>query len=210
MDVEEPHELISQEEQAPRSVDERSVVLGPTSVFVRWRPDVAGAFPELIDAIERFEPVPGEAGASCARWLREHALDTPAEATTRLLVADANLRGFYALANGEAELNYRSRAGLGVGRRTQPAVLLAQVARSKTAPAGTGRLLVDHAIGAARRGTEFSAATVFALDPYDESTQQMWMDEYGFRRSEAPPPGRTREDGLRRLWLPLEAAPQQD
>jgi hypothetical protein len=85
-------------------------------------------------------------------------------------------------------------------RRTQPATLLSQIARDIRAPAGTGGVLILHAVAVARRGARQIAATMFTLDPYDSDTAEMWKRSYGFRDSAGPGPG---GDELR-LWIPLE------
>ena len=109
--------------------------------------------------------------------------------------------GFYALASGSAELTVSQRRELGgSGRRTQPATLLSQIARDIRAPAGTGGVLILHAVAVARRGARQIAATVFTLDPYDSDTAEMWKKRYGFRESAAPGPG---ADELR-PWIPIE------
>jgi len=65
-----------------------------------------------------------------------------------------------------------------------------------------GTQLLNHAIGAAQKAAEQSAATVLALDPYDEETAKMWAGK-GFRNSRTPVHG---HDSLKRMWIPLEAA----
>ncbi|HWT95838.1 MAG TPA: hypothetical protein VN238_22750 [Solirubrobacteraceae bacterium] len=167
-------------------------------VFVPWRREVADALPALHTTVAAFDPGPRDAGHASARWLRDHALDAPPTSATRLLVRDGVLLGFYALANGQAELSSSHQKRLGSRRPTQPAVVLTQIARHADAPPGTGRDLVNAALSTARRVTEYSAATVLALDPYDEATAEMWRARYGFRTSRTGAAG-----GLKRLWTPL-------
>lgn len=176
------------------------VILGPDPVLVHWRPAVARAVPELRDAVMRFDPGDREAGQACAHWLRERALQEPPEAATRLLVQDGRVLGFFALTNGHAELRRDDREALGLTYVTQPAVVLAQVARAGSEP-GVGEDLLLIATAVARRAAEFSAATVLALDPYDEPTSIMWQERFGFRESAKPGPGRPA--ALKRLWVPL-------
>lgn len=181
--------------------EDSSVLLGPEEVFVHWTPSVADAVPEVVDAIAGFKPIYCAAGWACAAWLRDRALREPHESATRLLLKDGAVLGFYALANGAAQLARRDREELEVRYVTQPAVILTQIARAEAAP-GVGETLLLHAIGVARRSTQYSAATVFALDPHDDKTSEMWR-ERGFRESELGPPGR--DDGPKRLWIPLGA-----
>jgi hypothetical protein len=106
------------------------------------------------------------------------------------------------IAELRAELSRRDRAMLGAHRRTQPAVLLTQIARAENTDAQTGRTLVLHAIATARKAAAYSAATVRALDPYDAPTSEMWQTRYEFRPSAAA--GLGRRSDLARLWLPLQ------
>lgn len=170
-------------------------------VFVPWRRDVAAALPALHTAIAAFDPGARLAAHASALWLRDHALDAPPTSATRLLVQDATLLGFYALANGQAELSSTHQKRLGSRRPTQPAVVLTQIARHVAAPPGTGRLLFEDAVHIARRASLLSAATILALDPYDDATADMWRGRYRFAASRMPVrPGAD----LKRLWLPLE------
>jgi hypothetical protein len=176
------------------------VLFGPKPVFVRWTRDAAREAPGILRAMEAFEPVDLPAARACAEWLRTRALAEPAESATRLLLQHGALLGFYALANGHAELARGDRKRLGLHFVTQPAVILTQIARAAAAPEAGG-LLMLHAVGTARRAAQLSAATVFALDPHDEATAAMWREKYGFRESERPAPGRP--EALKRLWVPL-------
>ena len=149
--------------------------------------------------IETLREVAGPVRA--VSWLRERSLNVPAESVARLLLDNGKVLGFYALASGSAELTVSQRRELGGSeRRTQPATLLSQIARDIRAPAGTGGVLILHAVAVARRGARQIAATMFTLDPYDSDTAEMWKRSYGFRDSAGPGPG---GDELR-LWIPLE------
>lgn len=104
---------------------------GAEPVFVRWRPAVAEAMPRLRQAIDDFDPRERPSAVACVAWLRERALDIPAESATRLCVAAGRLLGFYASANGQAELSRPDRQDLRLGRPTQPAVLLSSTRRRR-------------------------------------------------------------------------------
>jgi hypothetical protein len=181
----------------------RRAVHGEEPIFVRWRAEIADAVPELTDAVERFDPGALPSAVFCAEWLRDAALGEPQTSVPRLYVQTGRLLGFYAPANGEAQLRSRDRqrAGLSRGRPTQPAVLLTHIARAQGEPPGTGQALMNHAIATAREATALSAATVLALDPYDEATAKTWAERYRFRNATSPGPGRP--EGLFRMWLPL-------
>lgn len=176
---------------------------GDEPTFVRWYAERARALPEIEEAVESFDPGTRLSAVFCAEWLWSEALDEPQTSVPRRCVAEGRVLGFYALANGSVQLKSRDRkrAGLSQSRPTQPAILLTHIARARGEPKGTGRNLVLHAIATAREASMLSAATVLALDPYDETTGTMWSEDYAFRRSELPGPGRP--DALRRMWLPL-------
>jgi hypothetical protein len=179
----------------------REVVFGPGPVFLRWTPAAAAEYPELVEEVAQFDAGQRDAAQQAVSWLRERSLLVPAESVARLLLDNGRLRGFYALASGSGELTVSQRRELGGGeRRTQPATLLSQIARDIRAPAGTGGVLILHAVAVSRRGARQIAATMFTLDPYDSDTAEMWKRSYGFRDSAAPGPG---ADELR-LWIPLE------
>ncbi|MBA3509795.1 MAG: hypothetical protein H0T19_06850 [Thermoleophilaceae bacterium] len=170
-------------------------------VFVLWRPDRAEKYPELVEAVEAFDPGPRPAAEAAATWLRDDGLRDPPESVARLYVASGKLLGFYALANGDVELTSSHRKKADLQRPTQPAVVLTWIAKS-TEHEVEGGLLVAHATGVAREAAEISAATVFALDPFDEETAEMWRLK-GFRNSRTPVPG---EAGLKRMWIPLQTS----
>ena len=158
------------------------------------------ALPVLEDAIRAFEPVPGPAGESVAKWLAKHAFHEPQEATVRLRLSYGKVTGVYALCTAQIVLDTIERAQLGgVRYRTQPAILLAQFARSADAP-GTGKELLRHATGIARRARTYVGATVLVVDPFDEPTAEMWREHFGFRDSQQPVPGKSQ---LQRQWLSL-------
>src|ERR1700678_4300461 len=95
--------------------------------------------------IETLREVAGPVRA--VSWLRERSLNVPAESVARLLLDNGKVLGFYALASGSAELTVSQRRELGGSeRRTQPATLLSQIARDIRAPAGTGGVLLLHAV----------------------------------------------------------------
>jgi hypothetical protein len=78
-------------------------------------------------------------------------------------------------------------------------VLLTWIAKSAVHPCD-GLRMVRHAVRQARKAAEFSAATLLALDPFDEETADMWRREHGFIDGKPP-----REGALPRLVIPLKA-----
>ena len=175
-------------------------ILSASRAYVRVDQRVITALPELGEAIRSFEPVPGPAGESVVEWLGERALNEPQEATVRIRLSHGQVTGVYALCAAQVALGREERAQIGdVHYRTQPAILLAQFARSEDSP-GTGEELLRQATHMALRGLEYIGATVLVVDPFDQDTAEMWRERFGFQDSEQAVPGNRR---LRRQWLGL-------
>ena len=147
------------------------------------------------------QPVPGPAGESVAEWLAERALNEPQEATVRVRLSHGKVTGVYALCAAQIALSREGRAQLGgVHYRTQPAILLAQFARTADTP-GIGDEMLRHADTSARRALLYVGATALVVDPFDQDTAVMWQQRFGFQDSEQPVPG---NPWLRRQWLILQ------
>lgn len=169
-------------------------------VYVRVDQGVVAALPELGAAIRSFEPVPGPAGESVAEWLSERAFKEPQEATVRIRLSLGQVTGVYALCAAQVALSSDERAQLGgVHYRTQPAILLAQFARSAQA-SGIGPELLTHAARTAQEALWFVGATALVVDPFDEATEAYWREHWGLRLSEQRVPGNRQ---LRRLWTAI-------
>ncbi|MDA0182909.1 hypothetical protein OJ997_21535 [Solirubrobacter phytolaccae] len=165
--------------------------------WVRWNHAAAERYPELEQAIERFDPGPRPAAQASATWLREQGLN--GESIPYLLIEDGKLLGFYALTAGQVELSGGHRKRLGLARPTQGAVLLTQLAKSAAHEVDGGRLVED-AIGVASELAQRMGATVLAVDPFDEATDQMWQKRFQLRPSRTAVPGHPE---LKRLYAPL-------
>ncbi|HXN36499.1 MAG TPA: hypothetical protein VN892_00510, partial [Solirubrobacteraceae bacterium] len=140
------------------------------------------------------------AGESVAEWLSGRALNEPQEATVRVRLSHGQVMGVYALCAAQVALSSDERAQLGgVHYRTQPAILLAQFARSAQA-AGIGAELLTHAASTAQEALPYIGATVLVVDPFDEATETYWREHWGLRPSEQRAPGNRR---LRRLWTAI-------
>lgn len=164
-------------------------LVGVGDFFVKLNAANARRFPGLQDAVKDFDAGELPAAQAAASWLKAIDVDGPQESVTTLHLLDGNLVGFYSLANGQAELQMKKRNELGLNRRTQPAVILTWIAKSARHDCD-GTELVRDATYEALKVTEYSAATLLALDPFDEPTAAMWRRRYGFIDSAAPGPGR--------------------
>jgi len=47
---------MAEDGDADKPAEERELAAGDKSVFIRWRPDRAAKMPEVVEAIERFDP----------------------------------------------------------------------------------------------------------------------------------------------------------
>ncbi len=181
-------------EQPSRDVLERP------RAYIRLDEAVLAALPELGEAIQAFEPVPGPAGESVAAWLMQHALAEPQEAAVRVRLAEGKITGVYALCAAQIALGAKERAELGgVRYRTQPAILLAQFARAASSP-GIGSEMLEHAASTAQSALWYVGATVMVVNPFDHDADDYWRQRWGLRASEQHVPG-SRE--LRRLWMAI-------
>lgn len=168
--------------------------------YLRVDRTIVESLPGLSEAIRAFQPVPGAAGESVAKWLRERALREPQEATVRVRLSHGRVTGVYALCAAQVALGSEDRAQLGgVHYRTQPAILLAQFARAADSQ-GIGGEMLEHAAHSARLALEYVGATVLVVDPFDEHTDSYWREQWGLLPSEQPVPGKS---GLNRLWVAI-------
>jgi hypothetical protein len=154
---------------------------------------------ELKSAMESFDAGERPAARAATSWLRDQALSAYETSRTRVLVADGQVAGFYALASSQVALRQRDRRRLAFDLAVVqiPAALVTWIARDKRA-AVEGRTLLLHAVATARRASALQATAVLAVDPFDEETDEMWRKAFGFRPSSEP-------GTLKRLWLPLRA-----
>lgn len=170
--------------------------------YLRVDREAVAALPALAEAIDAFQPVPGPAGESVGSWLKERALSEPQEAAVRVRLSDGHVTGVYALCAAQIALSRQERSQIGgVYYRTQPAILIAQFARSADTP-GIGDEMMLHADATARRALHYIGATTLVVDPFDEDTAEMWRSRFGFQDSEQPVPGNRQ---LRRQWLSLQS-----
>jgi hypothetical protein len=139
---------------------------------------------------------------AAAEWLRDHGLD--GESQPYLAMVQQELVGFYAITAGEVELASGPRKQLGLIRPTQGALIITWIAKSARHLLD-GSILVNDAIGIAQEISASVAATVLALDPFDEATGEVWRKRFGMRNSRTRAPARDGEPALKRMFLPLRA-----
>jgi hypothetical protein len=168
--------------------------------WVRWNERARDAHPELEAAIESFDAGDRPAAQEAAAWLREHGLD--GESQAYLAVVDGEIVGFYALTAGAVELSGNARRRLGVSHPTQGAVLVTWIAKSAKHDLD-GAVLVNDAIGVAQEMADSVAATVLALDPFDQETAEMWRKKFKMRNSLTKLRVPEGEPDLKRMFLPL-------
>lgn len=159
------------------------------------------ADPALIPAVGRFHAPENRAGEAAESWLKERALAEAGHIATYILLRGEELAAFYSLGMSEVELRSEHRKPLVAAHPRQGAVLILWLARAADSDVD-GETILRHAVGIAQIGARQVGAAALAVDPYDEPTEQMWRERFGFRSS------RTRRldaDGLERtrLWMPL-------
>lgn len=171
----------------------------PVGSWMKWTPERAAKRTDLVEAVERFEPVDHPAGHEAAKWLREEALDNDPSTKTYLLFEGRDIQGFFACCSCEVRLSEQDAVGLRVPHYSRlPAFLVAWVARSCHSEA-PGLHLMLTAYGLARSLAEDMGMVALALDPMDEAVAKVWEAEpYSFQRcietgGKRPP----------RLWLPI-------
>lgn len=159
------------------------------------------ADPGLAVAVERFEPPKTPAGEAAAEWLRGRALVEMGRVATYILLRGAGVAAFYSLGMGEVLLRTEHRKSLGAAHPRQGAVLILWLARAAEADVDAETIL-RHAVGIAQIGSRHVGAAVIALDPYDEATERIWRQRFGFRTSLTRRPDAVGAERPR-LWMPL-------
>lgn len=173
-------------------------VAGPTPTWITLPRSADDVPPELLEAIERFDAGARPAAQAATDWLKTRAMHASLTARTRLYVAEGRVLAFYALASTNVALSQRHRrqlvpAGADPEVVALPGTLVAWLAKDQTSDVD-GSVLLLHAAAIARRAAALQATAVLVVDAFDEETERMWRDRFGFRSS-GDRPGR--------LWLPL-------
>lgn len=174
--------------------------------WCQWTPTTAGsrAFEDVAQAVEKFRSLDNPPGREATRWLKEEALPNHPSTVSYVLMRGDRIEGYIALASSSVELKQSHRKALSAGQRghllspTQGASLIAWIARHGEAEID-GVLLLKFAISIARRAAFLQGAVALVLDPFDEKLARLWIERYGFVRSQT----RVRGGELRRLWFPL-------
>ncbi len=174
--------------------------------WCQWTPDTAEsrAFEDVARAVQKFRSLDNPSGREATRWLKQEALANHPATVSYVLMGDGRIEGYFAVASTSVELKQSHRKALSSGQRshrlspTQGASLIAWVARHEEAEIDGARLL-KFALSIARRAAFLQGAVALVLDPFDEKLAKLWVERYGFERSQT----RVRGGELRRLWLPL-------
>ena len=169
--------------------------------WVHLTPNLIAADPKLGEAIKRFRAPRGRAGAAAREWLGQRALPEAGHIATYVLVIEDEIGAFYSLGMGEVELRSQHRGKLRARHPRQGAVVILWLARSTDAAVDAEEILM-HAVGIAQYGARRVGAAVIALDPFDEPTERLWRERFGFRASltrRRDAEGKERA----RLWMPL-------
>lgn len=168
--------------------------------WIRWTPETA-AEPDLADAVASFEGVDVPAGRAAAEWLRERALANHGSTVTYLMVVGGRVEAFYAICSASVQMTMRHRKEVGAGPHpSQPASLIAWLSKARDSDVD-GETILLHALGVAQAVLDLQGNKVVVLDPYDEATADLWAERHQFRKTKA-------DEGVTRLWHPLEPAPE--
>lgn len=155
--------------------------------------------PTMRDRFQADDRRNRSAARSAGQFLTKHAWDDTST-HTRVFVLDDAVLGFYAMSVGEAVVTSRQRRRFAARAASNriPTAHVDWIARDKRAPAGTGDVLLSHAISVVTDDLQpVTPILALSLDPFDEETSAAWQRK-GFRQTKTLVPG-----GLCRLFLPL-------
>jgi hypothetical protein len=174
-------------------------------IWVRWTPEVAEEYPNIVDAVADFRAKGTERGKEAAlaatHWLKERSLPNYRTTVTWLMLNSAEnfVEGYYSLASAQVELRTDQRKALESSEYPiQPAALITWIAKDERTPI-SGKQLLAHAVGIAVKVAQMQGVVAIVLDPFDDETAKIWRaGPYNFKSS------MTRSaDGRRRLWRNL-------
>ena len=178
--------------------------------WIVWNRDNAERYPELGEAVERFDPIDRPAGRHATEWLKTRALKNHPSTVTQLMVAPGGeVGGFIAMCSGQAKLTERHRREAAGGADEYPlhpvqgVALIAWLAKDRRSDV-SGRDLLAQAAAAALDVVDAGQGQIaLALQAFDEETAEFWRREYGFRRSQEL-------DGVPCLWRSLLPPPVEE
>lgn len=117
---------------------------------------------------------------------------------TRVFVVGGEIAGFYALSVGEALVSSRTRSSLRARSNRIPTAHIDWIARHREAPAGTGRILVEHAIAVVEQDLQpVTPIMGLSLDAFDAKTASAAWKPFGFIETKSD------GHGTVRMFLPL-------
>lgn len=164
-----------------------------------WTWDAARGNPGTAADIQTFEAHSknADAAAALSRWIREDALEQR-QHTVHILIRDGKPIAYIALRSCSVGLRRSQARRLGAeDAQNVPGSYVAYIARSEDAP-GAGREALLYAASLARRVNLVQRTLVLVVDPYDEETERMWREAFGFWSTLEHAP-----NGCRRLYQPI-------
>lgn len=155
----------------------------------------------MAQAAQRFKAHSTNAAAANAltHWFREHALESGPR--TYILVRGEEIASFFAIQSGAVALRRGEAHRAGAEDPDRVPVLhvayLARAAGERFRGAGYEALL--YAAMLAKRIDQVASVAALVVDPYDQATEQMWRNTFGFWSTRERCP-----NGCRRLYIPLQ------
>lgn len=177
---------------------------GPSKEFAKgidtgwfhWTPANAEnpVYADIAAAVRTFEPVPVEAGAAAANWLKQEALEQYPETSTYLLLGDGRVEGFVGVRSSSlsVEFEHGERESVGV-EPSIPALIVSWMAIHRDS-AGKGEELLLFATSLVYTAGEEAGAAALMLEIYDEGTASVLEGRFPFLR---------RAPNSNYLWLPI-------
>lgn len=171
---------------------------------IHWRRLSVGPLEDALGkAMLEFRALPTPAGEDAEGWLHGCVSSGGVPMETQLALSPSGeVLGYYAMEPTKVRLAKDDSIILRLRRlksdsSTQPASLVAWIARSRSSGAGFGGTLVSHALINARgRGS-----VAIVVTPRDKRTEQLWVRKHHFMRFKDDPTAD--EDTSPRLWHPV-------
>jgi hypothetical protein len=163
--------------------------------WLRWQPEYldSAAYEDVVEAIERFEPVDNAAGHMSARWLKEEALHDGKMTGTWLLYRNQKIQGFVSICSGNITLHddgtanaFRRRLqglpGIRYAGELVPASEIRWMGRHSKSDF-KGEAILAHAVRIAHEVARLQGNAALVIDPYDDDTAEFLLTKFEFLRS---------------------------